>query len=83
MRNLIIIAIIVLAYLQLKKFLQESPSLKKEKKRDEMVDEMVQDPACGVYLPRRNAVPRKISGQEFFFCGNQCAEEYESKIASR
>ncbi|MBI5186553.1 MAG: hypothetical protein HZA01_12625 [Nitrospinae bacterium] len=83
MRNLIIIALVVIGYFQLKRLLWESPPLKREKRAKEVADEMVQDPACGVYVPMRNAVPRTISGHEFFFCGSRCAEDYERKIASR
>jgi uncharacterized protein len=44
-----------------------------------IVDEMVQDPVCKTYVPRRDSVRRVIQGQEVFFCSNDCADKYESE----
>lgn len=38
--------------------------------------EMVQDPACGLYLPKENAVRARVGGETRFFCSDQCAERY-------
>jgi len=43
----------------------------------EVIDEMVQDPQCGTYIPRQEAVRRRIAGQEHYFCSEKCAAEYE------
>ena len=43
------------------------------------VDEMVQDPFCKTYVPRRDSVRRVIQGQEVFFCSDACADKYESE----
>ena len=42
-----------------------------------IVDEMVQDPFCKTYIPRRDAVRRVIQGQEYWFCSDDCAAKYE------
>ena len=44
-----------------------------------VVDEMVQDPFCKTYVPRRDSVKRVIQGQEVLFCSNDCADKYESQ----
>jgi len=43
------------------------------------VDEMVQDPFCKTYVPRRDSVRRVIQGQEVFFCSDDCADKYEAQ----
>jgi uncharacterized protein len=43
------------------------------------VDEMVQDPFCKTYIPRRDSVRRVIQGQEIFFCSDDCADKYEAQ----
>ena len=45
-----------------------------------IVDEMVQDPFCKTYIPRRDSVRRVIQGQEVFFCSEDCADKYISQI---
>ena len=42
-----------------------------------IVDEMVQDPFCKTYIPRRDAVRRMIQGQEVLFCSDDCARKFE------
>ncbi|MCJ7683247.1 MAG: TRASH domain protein, partial [Desulfobacteraceae bacterium] len=32
------------------------------------IDEMVQDPSCMTYIPRRGAQRKVVGGKEFFFC---------------
>lgn len=44
-----------------------------------VVDEMVQDPLCKTYVPRRDSVRRVIQGQEVLFCSKDCADKYESQ----
>ena len=44
-----------------------------------IVDEMVQDPFCKTYIPRRDSVRRVIQGQEVLFCSKDCADKYESQ----
>lgn len=44
-----------------------------------VIDEMVQDPFCKTYVPRRDAVKKVIGGKELFFCSQECAEKFESQ----
>ena len=41
-----------------------------------VIDEMVQDPFCGTYIPRRESVRRVIEGKEYLFCSDECAEKF-------
>ena len=45
-----------------------------------VIDEMVQDPFCKTYVPKRESVRELIDGQEHFFCSGECASRY---VASR
>ena len=42
-----------------------------------VIDEMVQDPICKTYIPRKDAQKRVIGGNEYFFCSNECASKFE------
>ncbi len=39
-------------------------------------DELVQDPICKVFIPRRNALVVKKDGQNFFFCSEGCRKKF-------
>ncbi len=42
----------------------------------EVMDEMVQDPACGVYVPRQQAVRARIKGKVHYFCSDECRQKF-------
>jgi len=39
-------------------------------------EEMVRDPACGMFLPRRDAVTATIRGTQHFFCSEACRDTF-------
>ena len=50
---------------------------------DGPVDEMVQDPSCMTYIPRRGAQRKVVGGKEFFFCSKECAEKFEKEMRAQ
>ena len=42
----------------------------------EITDVMVQDPQCGIYLPRREGIPLQQGGLTHYFCSAQCRDAY-------
>ena len=44
--------------------------------KDQIDDVMIQDPVCGVYFSKENAVRAKINGRELYFCSPECKEKY-------
>ncbi len=47
---------------------------------DGTIDQMVQDPSCQTYIPRRGAKRKVIKGQEYFFCSEACCKKFEEEI---
>ena len=41
--------------------------------------DMVQDPNCGTYIPKKQSVRKSMRGKEYFFCSKKCSDEYSSK----
>jgi YHS domain-containing protein len=44
-------------------------------------DQMVEDPECHTFVPRRSAVVETVSGQTYCFCSRQCAEAFQNRQA--
>ena len=44
--------------------------------KEQIDDVMIQDPACGVYFSKENAVRAQINGQELYFCSPECRDKY-------
>ena len=47
------------------------------------IDEMVQDPSCKAYIPKRTALRKNVGGREFFYCSRECAEKHEEESGNR
>jgi YHS domain-containing protein len=41
-----------------------------------VIDEMVQDPQCKMYIPRREAIAKAIDGRTYHFCSEACATKF-------
>jgi len=40
-------------------------------------EEMVQDPECGTYVPRNDAVKTQVNGKTRYFCSTECRDKYQ------
>jgi len=41
-----------------------------------ITDEMVVDPHCNVYIPKREAITATIAGKTVYFCSKECKKKY-------
>lgn len=44
-------------------------------------DQMIEDPVCHTFVPRRIAVVERIGGQTYCFCSRQCAVTFQNRQA--
>ncbi len=82
-RWIIILILGLLLYRYLRRILS-SPNLPKSNPPREIQDEMVQDPVCQVYLPKRQAkVLKSSNGITYYFCSTQCREKFVKEAKDR
>lgn len=43
-------------------------------------EDTVQDPVCGVYMSRNDAVVGKLDGERHYFCSMDCLEKFREKL---
>lgn len=76
LRWLIILIVLFLVY----RFVRRHWSLKRPAARkppEQIQDEMVQDPVCGTYIPKRMALTVNRSGEgPTFFCSAACRDAF-------
>ena len=58
---------------------------KEEKKRKQtspwqIEDELVQDPMCGIYIPKGKAIKARIKGKVYYFCSKECKKKYIKQL---
>lgn len=42
--------------------------------------ETFQDPVCGVYVTKEDAVIGKLNGERIYFCSTECLEKYQDSV---
>jgi len=52
---------------------QEASVMRAEK------NELVQDPVCGAYCPKREAKSLVYRGKKYYFCSMECLKEFQEK----
>jgi YHS domain-containing protein len=83
LRWIILLIVLYLAYKLLKGYLFP-PKIARRDPPKEINDEMVQDPVCQVYIPKRQAVALSDpNGTIHYFCSTKCRDAYSKKTAQR
>lgn len=77
MRFLIWLLIIYVAYRMLR---GRKRGLVTEKKRNDAAAETYQDPHCGVYVPKDDAVVGVLDGKRLYFCSRDCLDQFQQKL---
>lgn len=75
MRFIIYLVLAYLAYRVLKAVIRPRDRISRSEDGG-VIDEMVQDPQCKTYVPRRQAVERMIEGKSYHFCSDACAAKF-------
>ena len=39
-------------------------------------EELVQDPCCQTYVPKRTAVKKRVKGENYYFCNKECLRKF-------
>ncbi|MGR0481914.1 MAG: YHS domain-containing protein [Candidatus Electronema sp. V4] len=51
----------------------------KEQEKDEATEDMlVEDPACGILIPKQQAVRLRQDGRTYYFCSESCCDAFTS-----
>ncbi len=58
-----------------------SPGKRKAVGPEDVGEEMVQDPVCGCYLPKSQALSLSSKGKRIYFCSEECFQKYKSSDA--
>lgn len=77
-RLIIFIIVIYFAYRGVRSWIRQlgMNETASDRDRPEIDDEMVQDPHCGTYVPRRDAIHTRVGGESLYFCSEACKNRY-------
>jgi uncharacterized protein len=79
LKLLIVIALIVIVYRASKSWFGQNDENRRRAstgRGEHIDDDMVQDPQCGIYFPRRQAIHLRENGRDLLFCSEKCRQSY-------
>ncbi len=83
MKFLLFIALLIFGYLYIKKsisrFFGTGPGGSSTTPKPPIIDELVQDPVCGVYVPKKEAIVYGRGGKLYYFCCEKCLKKFKKK----
>jgi YHS domain-containing protein len=80
-RLLLILGLLIILYFLVRKALREFNKSSLPNQGSAEADQMIQDPVCRTYIPRRNAVSASIGGQTYYFCSMNCAQTFQKQLS--
>jgi len=83
---LFFLAIIIFGYLALKRYVSGLFSRSSQggaSNRPPITDELVKDPVCGVYVPKKEAIVYGRGGKLYYFCCEKCLKEFKKKHSAK
>jgi uncharacterized protein len=57
------------------------PKNRRTARPEEIGEEMAQDPVCGCYIPKSQALTLSHRDQKLYFCSQACFQKYQSSNA--
>jgi YHS domain-containing protein len=83
-RFLLILALLVIAYVLLRRAIRDFKQRHLDDRGGASLDhdQMVQDPVCRTFVPRKIAFVERIGGQTYCFCSRDCAEAFQKQQSS-
>ncbi len=84
-RLLILAILLIVVYFMVRRALRGVLGKRQDTARGELSErtsEMVQDPVCGMFVPKEGALFIRNADRTYFFCGNSCRDKYEKKLSS-
>jgi len=75
-RLILFILLLLLLYTTLHYLIKDMVVRRKKLSRESELEELVQDPYCQTYIPKRTAVRKRVKGRHYYFCNKECLRKF-------
>ena len=76
LRLILFVILTLILYAILNLLIKPKPSTRERQARGGEPEELVQDPYCQTYIPKRFAKRKEVGGKEYYFCNEDCLRKY-------
>ena len=81
-RFIIYVLLFLLLYTILRYLIKGILTQSKKLNRGFEPEELIQDPYCQTYIPKRTAVRKRVGGRDYYFCNKDCLRRFLEKKGS-
>jgi len=82
-RLILFVFLLLILFITLRYLVKGIAAPKKRPGRGSEPEELVQDPHCQTYIPKKSALKRRIGGKLLYFCNQGCMENYVKKSVKK
>jgi uncharacterized protein len=82
-RLILFVFLLLLLYIILHHLTKYISVQRKKLNRESEPEELVQDPHCQTYIPKKSALKKRIGGELLYFCNQGCMENYMNKTVKK
>jgi YHS domain-containing protein len=75
-RLILFIILFLIFYAILRILIKDIPAWRKKLYKETEPEELVQDPCCQTYIPKRSAIRKRLSGKNYYFCKRECLKKF-------
>jgi uncharacterized protein len=75
-RLILFVLFLLLLYTVLHYLIKDVLIQRKKLNRESGPEELVQDPYCQTYIPKRTAVRKRVEGRYYYFCNKECLRKF-------
>jgi len=81
-RFILFVLLLLLLSAILRYLIKDLFTQRKKLNREFEPEELIQDPYCQTYIPKRTAVRKRVGGRDYYFCNKECLRKFLEKKAS-
>ncbi len=78
-RFILFTALILVLYHVVALLIRDMLSRRKRMRGMPDAEELIQDPHCQIYIPKRTAIKGRAAGKDYYFCSRKCLEGFRKK----
>ena len=78
-RFVLFILLFIIFYYILSSLIKAIFFLKRGMDKGSEPEELVQDPYCQTYIPKRSAIKKRVAGRNYYFCNRSCLKSFLNK----
>jgi YHS domain-containing protein len=75
-RLILFVFLLLVLFITLQYLVRGMAAPKKKSTKESEPEELVRDPYCQTYIPKRSAIRKRLSGKDYYFCKQESLKKF-------